>query len=305
MRVFSRAVVLLTCFLSSGAALADRCDRACLIGFVDTYFEALVLGDESLLLVSGDLKATTNGRDQAVGEGFWEGAGEAVYRWDIVNEHLGDTGTLAVVENRNGEKTMLMLRLKVTDGRITEIETITANEGDADSLWDPEALAGVSPGLQLSIREAERDSYYGLIAAAEAYWRAFQTTGTDAYRPAPLLPDAVRVENGLHTTGVVRDGEFVSTARGFDRGTLAGRNIWDRRYPVVDTERGIVLSIVRFGIQDGVQMSTNNPPNDRLVGEFFSFKSGLIQEIHAVLTNLPDDEPTGWAPDYGPGRGGW
>jgi hypothetical protein len=33
-------------------------------------------------------------------------------------------------------------------------------------------------------------------------------------------------------------------------------------------------------------------------------KSGMIQEIQAVLVNLPDSEPTGWEPWYGPGRGG-
>ncbi len=34
-------------------------------------------------------------------------------------------------------------------------------------------------------------------------------------------------------------------------GAFLGRNLWDRRYPVVDAERGIVLSIVRFGLKDG------------------------------------------------------
>ena len=41
-----------------------------------------------------------------------------------------------------------------------------------------------------------------------------------------------------------------------------------------------------------------------LVAEFFAVKSGMIQEIHAVLFNLPDAQPTGWEPWYGPGRGG-
>jgi hypothetical protein len=40
-----------------------------------------------------------------------------------------------------------------------------------------------------------------------------------------------------------------SPDRGFDEGRFLGRNIWDRRYPVVDEERGVVLSIVRFGRQ--------------------------------------------------------
>jgi hypothetical protein len=43
--------------------------------------------------------------------------------------------------------------------------------------------------------------------------------------------------------------------------------------------------------------------NDRLVAEFFAVKRGYIQEIQAVLFNLPDAQPTGWPPDTGPGRG--
>ena len=198
---------------------------------------------------------------------------------------------------------MHALRLKVSNGTITEIETIKANRGEADRLWDPDRLTTVSPDLQLSIREAERDSYYELIATAEGYWRAFQTNGTPDYRPARLLPDTRRFENGLQTTGLVRDGQYVSAQSGFDAGRFLNRNIWDRRYPVVDEERGIVLSIVRFGIKGGAQSQSTTTSNDRLVAEFFAIKHGYIQEIQAVLFNLPDEQPTGWAPDTGPGRG--
>ena len=75
------------------------------------------------------------------------------------------------------------------------IETIRANQGEADRLWDPDRLTEVSADLKQSIRVAERDSYYDLIATAEGYWRAFQTNGTPDYRPASLLPDARRFEN--------------------------------------------------------------------------------------------------------------
>ena len=208
-----------------------------------------------------------------------------------------------MIRNADGSKTMHMLRLKVQRGAITEIETIKANQGEADRLWDPDRLTAVSPDLQLSIREAERDSYYTLIAAAEGYWRAFQTNGTPDYHPAPLLPDARRFENGLQTTGLVRDGQYVSAQSGFDAGRFLNRNIWDRRYPVVDEERGIVLSIVRFGIKGGATSQSTVTSNDRLVAEFFVVKRGQIQEIQAVLFNLPDAEETGWPPDTGPGPG--
>jgi hypothetical protein len=71
---------------------------------------------------------------------------------------------------------------------------------------------------------------------------------------------------------------------------------------VVDEERGIVLSIVRFGLRSGAKSQSVATSNDRLVAEFFAVKSGLIQEIQAVLFNLPDAKPTGWPADYGPSR---
>jgi hypothetical protein len=302
-----RAVVTaaLAAALVGAADARAACDRQCLTGFVDAYFDGLAADDAGGVPLAADAKITQNGHAMSLGETFWDGAERPLYRWDIVNERLGDTGTEAVVGNADGSKTMFMLRLKVADGRITEVETIKTNEGEADRLWNPDNLTEVSPALQLSIREPERDSHYGLIAAAESYWRAFQTNGTKDYHRAALLPDTRRFENGVQTTGLVRDGRFVSTAQGFDDGRFVGRNLWDRRYPVVDRERGIVLSIVRFGLKDGTASQSLATANDRLVAEFFAVKAGMIQEIHAVLFNLPDAEPTGWEPGYGPGRGGW
>jgi hypothetical protein len=281
------------------------CDRACLTGFADTYFKALVDNRAGAVPLAPSVKVTLNGQAMKLEQAFWDGADRTVYRWDIVNEQLGDIASEAVVLNADGSKTMYMVRLKVLGGKITEVETIKANKGEADRLWDPDSLTAVSPALQLSIREADQDSYYALIAAAESYWRAFQTNGTDAYHPASLMPDARRFENGVQTTGLVRNGVYASASEGFDKGRFKGRNLWDRRYPVVDTERGIVLSIVRFGLKNGMKSESAATANDRLVAEFFAVKSGKIQEIHAVLFNLPEAKPTGWEPQFGPGPGGF
>jgi hypothetical protein len=292
----------------TGVALTAQtpapCNRVCLTGHADTFFKALAANSLTPVPLAPNAKITLNGRAVTLANAFWDSADRTVYRWDIVNDRLGDIASEAVVQNADGSKTMYMVRLKVAGGRITEVETIKANQGEADRLWGPDNLKEVSPSLQLSIREADQDSYYGLIAAAESYWRAFQTNGTKEYHPAALLPDARRFENGVQTTGMVRDGAFVSAAEGFDQGRFIGRNLWDRRYPVVDTERGIVLSIVRFGLKDGAKSQSAATTNDRLVAEFFAVKKGMIQEIHAVLFNLPDAQPTGWEPQYGPGRGG-
>jgi hypothetical protein len=289
--------------LAAHAAVAQTaCDRACLVGHANAYFAALVANDARALPQAARARITENGAEKKLAETFWPEAEGLGSRFDIVNARRGDTGTEAVVLNADGSKTMFMLRLKVVGGAITEIETIKANQGDADRLWDPDHLGTPSAELERSIRVSERESYYDLIGTAEGYWRAFQTNGTPAYHPARLAPDSRRYENGLQTTGLVRDGQFNSTARGFDEGRFLGRNIWDRRYPVVDEERGVVLSIVRFGLKGGARSQSAATTNDRLVAEFFSIKNGYIQEIQAVLFNLPDAKPTGWPPDDGPGR---
>ena len=298
---------LATLFALSGVAQTSGdqskapCDRACLIGFVDSYFKALLAHDPRALPQAAQARITENGAEKKLAATFWDSAAETVFRFDVVNPRRGDTGTEAVIRNADGSKTMCMLRLKVQNGAITEIETIKANKGEADRLWDPDHLKEVSPAFKLSIRDSQRDSYYDLIAAADSYWRAFQTNGPPAYHRARLLPDSARVENGVQTTGLVRDGVFNDTARGFDEGRFIGRNIWDRRYPVVDEERGVVLSIVRFGLKAGAKSQSTATANDRLVAEFFAIKNGFIQEIQAVLFNLPDAKPTGWPAGYGPG----
>jgi hypothetical protein len=285
----------------------DSCNRTCLEGHISTFLDALYANTPAAVPVARGVKISDNNRLVGLREAFWDDAAETAYRWDIANPRLGDVATEVVIRNSDGSYTMAVVRLKVEENSITEVEVIRANEGDAGSLWGPERLVDypLSRNLTNSIRVADRDSYYGLIAAAESYWRAFQTNGTEEYHPADLLYDAHRFENGQQTTGQFPDGSFRSAPDGFDSGRFVNRNLWDRRYAVVDEERGIVLSIVRFGLKDDMEAVNPITSNDRLVGEFFQVKNGMIQEVHAVLYNLSDEIPSVWEAEYGPGRGGW
>ena len=277
-------------------------DRPALTAYIDQYFKALLANNATAVPLAKSAKITLNGDIKTLAETFWENAESITFRFDIVNTRRGDTGTEAVIKNSDRSLTMFMLRMKIEGDKIAEIEVIKCNKGEADQLWDADNLSEVSPSYLLSIREVERDSYYDLIGTAESYWRAFQTNGSSEYKPARLLPDSRRFENGMQTTGMIKDGQYESTAKGFDTGFFKERNIWDRRYPVVDEERGVVLSIVRFGIKSGLKSRSEATSNDRLVAEFFAVRSGLIREIQAVIVNRPDEMSTGWVPDYGPDR---
>jgi hypothetical protein len=291
-----------------GGWAAVTCDRACLTGFIDAYYKALLANDPRALPQAAGARITLNGKQTPLTGAFWPEAKTVRWRFDAVNPQLGDTGTQVVVTNDDGSDTMEIVRLKVASGAITEMEILRCAKACAgDAWWGPEQLdKEPSAFLKLPIPPSERDSYYGLAAVADSYFRAFQTNGSPDYHPADLMPDTRRFENGVNFTGTVRNGVYTTAASGFEAGRFIGRNLWDRRQAVIDEERGIVLTILRFGKVDGVQNAASVTAFDRLVGEFFTVKSGKIQEIQAVLVNLNDKEPTGWNTQwFGPGPGGW
>ncbi len=280
-----------------GAAQAQHerpaCDRACLKGFSDAFFEALLANDPAAARLAPDARVTQNGEVMPLTDAFWDAAEAAPYRLEAFDPEHGGIGVLSRITGSDGD-VVLGVRLKVEDGAVTEVETIAAREGMADRLWDSANMTEVSPKFQLSLRPIEQDTYYGLIATVEAYWRAFETNGTSDYRQAPFLPNVTRVENGLQTTETMALGgpDYTPTEQ-FNVGRFPGRNIWDRRYPVVDVESGVAMAIVRFGLQEGADPAALNRA-DRFVMEWFAIQNGSISEVAAVLINRPDAEPTGW-----------
>src|SRR6185369_8022820 len=88
---------------------------------------------------------------------------------------------------------------------------------------------------------------------------------------------------------------FPPRAQGFDAGRFKGMQVRDRRYPVVDSETGAVMSLVRFGDPMG-PLSKASLPFDRqgkpqqapdvmvgaaFVSEIFAVSQGKIAEISA------------------------
>src|SRR5690606_30336895 len=230
------------------------CDRACLTRFVDAWLDGLIANDASVIPLAPGAKITLNDDVVDVRGAFWSGAASVQSRIDIANPRWGDTGTQAVINNDDGSQYLYALRLKVKDRAITEAEAILVRGADDGGLFDPSALRAPSPSFNLSIRPAEQDSYYDLVAAAESYWRAFNTNGTDEYHPAALWPNVPRVENGVATANVAHgDDPPMTAAEQFDLGVHAGRNAWDLRYPVVDEEYGVVMSFARLGLKAGAR----------------------------------------------------
>jgi hypothetical protein len=290
-------------------AAAPDCDRKCLQQVADLYFDALAQHQPTLLPLAPDVKYTETGRPLKLGEGIWKNAAKPTYRFDLLDPVSGGIGSHVVLMAGN-VPTIMALRLKVRNHLITEVESILVAKRGPNDFAAPEKLVTPPRYFTRKIRAAEQNSRYELMAAADAYFRAFETEGTPEYIRAPLLPDTVRNENGFQTTLAALGNFPASTAaEQFDSAAFKGAMVSDRRYPVVDTEIGAVMSWVRFGDPNGsgpppvgapppaggnapapaVSAAPNYAP---FVAETFAITQGKIVEIQAIFTSPTEKFPT-------------
>lgn len=272
-------------------AAASACDSACLRGYVDLWFEALSARDPSKLPLADNVKFTENGRVLNVGQGFWHTAGKPhQYRDYIVDPQTGNAAALSAMTEYDGI-VQTFVRLKIVERKITEIESFAVRIGD-HAWFNPKNLDNLDATFNTPAPAAGRATREQLIAAADAYFTAVTTEGTPQFVQAPFGTGVKRIENGLQTTmndkDPVVDRHRLPPEVQLERAYYKGANVQDRRYPVVDVEHGTVLAVATFR-REGPDTPI------LLLAEAFKVTGGKIQEIRAVILNLPNGAGTGWS----------
>ncbi len=266
---------------------SKNCDRACLQGFVDSYLDALAKHDPSKLPVAPAVKFTENGKALKLGEGFWKTAGASTYRLYALDPESGNAAAQAVVEENGGLDTFFV-RLKLKNKKITEAETLVCRKGQA-GFFAPEKLTTAPAIYSQLLPESQKTARAQLIKQASAYFTAVQAEGTKDYRAAPLAPEHEPFENGVQTTNVpVMGNPAMSGAEQLDKGIFKGLAIDHRRFPVVDTERGVVVGLILM------HANLNGQMGGILISEMFKIAANQIQQVQAVMVNVPNDSDTGW-----------
>jgi hypothetical protein len=271
----------------AGKSDAKGCDRACLQGFVDSYLDAMANHDPSKLPVAASVKFTENGKALKLGEGFWKTAGASTYRLYALDTKAGEAAAEAVVAE-NGELDTFFVRLKLKAKKITEAETLVCRKGQA-GFFAPDKMTAVPAVYSEPLPESEQSVRSQLIDDASAYFTAVQSEGTKDYRSAPLSPKMNRFENGVQTTNVpVMGNPAMSGAEQLDKGIFKGLVIDHRRFPVVDEERGVVVGLVLM------HANMNGKMGGILIAEMFKIAGKQIQQVQAVMVNVPNNSDTGW-----------
>ncbi len=116
---------------ASAAGAAQTCDRACLEATLDTYVAAVIAHDPARLSTSRDARFTENGQRLALGEGLWQTAtGPGGYALKLADVERGQAVLMGTIREAD-TPTILIARLRVAYGKITEVETLVIRNREA------------------------------------------------------------------------------------------------------------------------------------------------------------------------------
>ena len=295
---------------------AQSCQRECLEGFVDRYLQAMADGKVDPELFAPSARFTENGIELPLGnEGLWATTtAPGKYKFyvpDVETQQVAFLGTVmeqaqssATGPQREAEPVGLSLRLRIVDGKITEIEQIAARPerplGAAANAPSTspfpatgaavEAMGAPHAIFLAAVPERERMERADLIAVANQYFTGMQRNDGKGYYP--FTDDCLRYENGVISAGpggtIGIRGNPVQTCKGqFETGlrnVVSG--IRDRRFVAVDRERGIVFAFAAFDHRN-INWTWE-------LGELFKIDNDQIRRIEAIFIRGPYGVCSGW-----------
>jgi hypothetical protein len=266
----------------AAAAESDTCDRECLRSTMTAFLYALLRHDASDVPIADDLRVTEDGIEKPLADlGLLRTVTRLRgYRQDILDERAGMAGSHVVVEE-NGAPVLLVVRLKVTDGEVAEIETVATRSRSEGLIFKIDGLNVPSEEMNYAPRPEQITSREAAIEAALHYPTGLNAATTFAAVNAPFAPNAYRYENGQVMAGP--ECTFAPGCQSISTQSLA---IFERLGDVatrvigVDERLGIVWLRMAWGArQEGGDQLT--------VWEAFKVYDGQIHAVEAFMKIMP------------------
>jgi hypothetical protein len=286
---------------------SPTCDRACLYGVLDGYLKALLARDPQKVRWSTLPRNTENNVELRPGDGLW-GTITALdsYEMRFADPATGGVAIFGVVEETT-TRSPYALRLKVVEGSVAEVETIVVRKDDAGIPFVTADIKSV-PVWDTMIPAAQRTPRQQMINAANGYFETLQRN--DGTLHVQFTDDCSRREDGFVSTNVPNPDLDplwkLGCADQFRMGQyLYDDRVRDRRFLVVDEERGIVLAggfidhegrIGEFKLTDGsMRTSIFRRPHSFVLLEAFKIVGGKIAAVEASFITVPYNMPSPWS----------
>lgn len=292
--------LILGCAVAAAAAqpagaphpAAPACDRECLRGAITAYLHALVRHDVSQLPLAEKVRITEDSLEKTIDK---VGLVRSVtkirgYRQDFLDEREGIAGTDVVVEE-SGAPVLLVVRLKIEDEKITELETVATRSRADGTLFNIDGLGNTTAAMNYAPKKSQLDSREQMIRIALLYPAGLEAESFVKV-DAPFTPEAYRLENGEVMAGP--DCKRNEGCRNMKTQPLGGGNRGkiERRVAAVDERMGIVWLRLAWG--------GDRPPRDGgqrtqlVVWESFKIYEGKIHAVEAFMKNVPVGVGSGW-----------
>ena len=268
--------VLLLCAISFVDAqtlpepTAPGCSRPSLQAAADKYVEALKKGDPSVMPLASRVIYIERRKEVPIGEGILKTPVVVDFYRTLVDVDICETFT-EVISANNKPQYVTGTRLKVIDGKITEIESLVSDKNDwlfnADNYLKYSSTEnwGVIPPDKRSDRS-------NLVRVASDYFDIF--TDYSSFSKVPWGIPCVRIEGGMYTNS--NNDPNPSCTVGVPKG--GGVPMTDRRY-IVDPDMGAVVGQIDFGGAKGLWDAHT-----------FRLENGKLRYVH-VITLCPNGCP--------------
>ena len=225
---------------ASGATSPDgggaaSCDRACLLGVMQKYLDALAARAPDKVPAAPTLKYTDNGATAQLGDGLWKTASQLVAgeRMDFADTLTGQVGSQLVLDENGTSPVIYQVRLKVVSGQITEIESMTVRQaGAANGFFTPMNMKPQPVFLQIidPAKRLNRDQLKAEVAHYIDYLDG--KTGASGVHFDTMC---ARFENGVETANGLSSFQLQSWMFNVTA-----------RYLIFDEEMGLVWGMFPF-----------------------------------------------------------
>jgi hypothetical protein len=284
------AAVALFLLSSTGFAAAQSskssCDRECLSGFITQYMNAMLAHKPESLPVAANVKFTEDCKEMKLGEGLWKGITRLTdYRRDILDIRDGVAVSFLVVEEGTSP-VLFVMRLKIVDKKISEIETTAVRGQKEGMLFNTANLQTVSKTMITPPDKAQMNSREEMIKAAVTYPAGLKI-GSFVKADSPMASDAYRFENGQLMAGP--GCTFFKGCEVMKTQMIPTLSKITHRVIAVDEELGIVAVRMNFG-----PGSTFEGGGELDVWHSFKINGGLIRAAEAYCEIVPSGTKSGW-----------
>jgi hypothetical protein len=263
-------------------APAPSCDRECLRSMLTATLYSLVKHDTSKLPLGEKVRITEDAIEKPLDK---VGLVRSVtrlrgYRQDFLDEREGMATTGTMVEEV-GAPVLLVVRLKVVDHKITEMELVATRSRADGLIFNIDGLSAPSEVMNYAPRPEQLASREDVLKASLKYPEGLNAAKTFADVNAPFTPIAYRYENGQIMAGP--DCKFAPGCQNISTQSLAIFNRLGKvttRVVGVDERLGIGLLRLNWGVRE--------PNGDQLTAfEAFKFYDGKIHAVEAYIRILP------------------